>query len=80
MKEQAQKYVDLNVYGDIHQIIKDRDQYKNLYREEFKKNNDNKIIIESQKRLLKSPSKNKLGTNMNMNSQPILRPQTSGHR
>ena len=57
LRSQADKYTELNVYGDIHQLIKDRDRYKDLYREEFKKNNENKVTIESQKRLLKTTSK-----------------------
>ena len=70
MKEQADKFVELNVYGDIRQIIKERDQYRNLYKEEVKKNNDSKVAIESQKRLLKSAGKLSSSTN--------IRPRTSG--
>jgi len=70
LKEQADKFVELNVYGDIRQIIKERDQYRNLYKEEVKKNNDSKVAIESQKRLLKSAGKLSSSTN--------IRPRTSG--
>ena len=36
----------------LDQLIADRDKYKALYQNEIKKNNNSKIVIESQKRLL----------------------------
>ena len=38
----------------MNEIIKDRDKYKTLYKEEQKFSHENKITIESQKRLIQS--------------------------
>ena len=49
-KLQAEKYNKLNVYGDINEIIKEKSQYETLYKEELKKNHENKIMLDTQKR------------------------------
>lgn len=36
----------------LDQLIAERDKYKTMYQNEVKKNNNSKIVIESQKRLL----------------------------
>lgn len=36
----------------LDQLIAERDKYKSMYQNEVKKNNNSKIVIESQKRLL----------------------------
>jgi len=46
-KVNAEKYVQLNVYGDIHEIIEDRDRYKEMYKEEARRNKELKVATES---------------------------------
>jgi myosin heavy subunit len=52
LKKDANKFLELNVFGDINEIIRERDKYQKLYREEVKKYNESKVAIEAQKRLL----------------------------
>jgi len=68
LKKNADKFIELNVYGDINDIVKERDKYKVLYRDEVKKGNVSKIAVESQKRLLQ--------TSTQFNSSGKIRPMS----
>ena len=76
MKEQSDKYLALNVYGDIHEIIRERDRYKSMYKEESKKNNKQNSTIESQKRIFKTGLRS---INNTMTGTGGYRPTTSGY-
>ena len=66
----AQKYIDLNVYGDVDKIVQEREEYYKLYKDEIKRSNDLKVAMESQKRLLQNTTK--------FNQTGMIRPATSG--
>lgn len=57
-------------------LISERDKYKTMYQQEVKKNNNNKIVIESQKRIIE---KNKVGMMTNkIGGKDMMRPKTQG--
>lgn len=66
----ANKYMELNIYGDVTEIIKERDQLKKMYKEQVKIANDIKVAMESQKRLLQNTTK--------FTQSGFIRPATSG--
>jgi len=70
LRDQSEKFFELNANSDIHQIMKERDRYKSMYKDEIKKNNENKLS-ETQKRFFKSVPK--------FNPSGTLRPTTSGY-
>ena len=47
---------EINRNNDINAIIKEKEDYKNKYLSEWKKNNKARIVLESQKRIITSPS------------------------
>jgi len=76
LKDQADKFVALNMYGDIHELIRERDRYKAMYKEENKKNNNNKVMLDSQKRIFKTGLRS---INNTMTGTGGYRPTTSGY-
>jgi len=60
----------------LDQLIAERDKYKMMYQSEIKKNNNSKIVIESQKRLLERTKVGK--TNNRIGGKDMTRPQTQG--
>ena len=60
----------------LDQLIAERDKFKAMYQTEVKKNNNNKIVIESQKRLLERKKVNIL-TNK-VGGKDMMRPKTQG--
>lgn len=60
----------------LENLITEGDKYKSMYQAEVKKNNNNKIVIESQKRLL-DKSKLNMMTNK-IGGKDMMRPKTQG--
>ena len=60
----------------LDQLIAERDKYKSMYQTEVKKNNNNKIVIESQKRLLERKKMNILPNKIG--GKDMMRPNTQG--
>ena len=56
-RETVEKYNQLNLYGDINTILAEKEKFENLYKEETKKNHEQKIFIDTQKRLINSIGK-----------------------
>jgi len=78
LKVQADQFVALNVYGDIHELIRERDRYKNMYKEENKKNTSSKVMLDSQKRLIKNNLRS-INNTLNGTGTGGYRPTTSGY-
>lgn len=60
----------------LEQLIADRDKYKSMYQSEVKKNNNNKIVIESQKRLLERTKVETMAKKVG--GIDMMRPRTQG--
>ena len=67
----ADKYTELNIYGDVNEIIQERDKYAKYHKEQVKIANDIKIAMDAQKRLLQRSTKNL--------QSGYMRPATSGN-
>ena len=74
-REIIEKYNNLNVYGDINIIIGEKEKFENLYKEEIKKNHDQKLFIDTQKRLINAISTAGGGVNTSgyMKSNQIIK-------
>ena len=71
-KMQAEKYNKLNVYGDINEIIREKDKYENLYKDELKKNHESKIMLDTQKRMMSTFTSFKSTGSLNGGSSPKI--------
>lgn len=55
LQERVDEFQKLNDNIDIISLVKERNEFKNLYQQELRKYNQARIVLESQNRLINSP-------------------------